>query len=247
MKASSSEPGRSRVEKAPRLRGGRAGASSAILVLHGGREHGHEATHPGQLAHLRMLDLYLGLRRSGPDCAVYLLQHRVRGWNAGLAEPSPVADARWALSQIRAAHQDVPIALLGHSMGGRTAMAVAATPGVVGVCALAPWLPTDEPLPPQDGSRRIVIAHGSADRTTSPGESEAFARRLRDRGDSVTFVVQPGGRHALLDGFWDWHRFAVRSTLAMVDAAPWPIALRAALDDGSHPLDLREIARENRN
>jgi dienelactone hydrolase len=194
-----------------------------------------------------MLDLYLGLRQSGPDCAVYLLQHRVRGWNAELAEPSPVADARWALSQIRAAHEGVPIALLGHSMGGRTAMAVASTPGVVGVCALAPWLPTDEPLPPENGSRRVVIAHGSADRTTSSTESEAFARRLRDRGDDVAFVVQRGGRHALLDGFWDWHRFAVRSTLAMVDAAPWPIALRAALDDGSHPLDLREIARDSRN
>jgi acetyl esterase/lipase len=125
-------------------------------------------------------------------------------------------------------------------------MAVTSTPGVVGVCALAPWLPTDEPLPPQDGSRRFVIAHGSADRMTSPTGSEAYARRLRDRGDSVTFVVQQGGRHALLDGFWDWHRFAVRSTLAMVGAAPWPIALRAAFDDGSRPLDLREIARDRR-
>ena len=35
----------------------------------------------------------------------------------------------------------MPVVLLGHSMGGRTAVAVADDPSVVGVVALAPWLP----------------------------------------------------------------------------------------------------------
>lgn len=232
----------------PRLHGGGRSrrVSSAILILHGGRERDHTATQPWQPAYLRMLDLYVGLRIQARSCAVYLLQHGVRGWNGEGLEPPPVTDARRALSAITSAHPDARIALLGHSMGGRTAMAVASTPGVVGVCALAPWLPAGEPLPTQDPSRRFVIAHGSADRTTSPVESSGFARRLRDRGDRVAYVTQPGGRHALLDGFWDWHRFAVRTTLGLAGDRPLPEMLQSAgatPDAWSTGLTLRELVR----
>ena len=233
----------------PSLRGGSRRASlvsSAILVLHGGRERDHSATRPWQPAYLRMLDLYAGLRAGSRNCAVYLLRHGVRGWNAEDSEPSPVNDARWALARITAAHPEARIALLGHSMGGRTAMAVASTPRVVGVCALAPWLPAGEPLPKPDPSRRFVIAHGTADRTTSPVESLDFARRLRDRGDQVAYVEQPGGRHALVDEFWDWHRFAVRTSLGLVGDRPPPDVLRrgdATHDGATTGLTLREIVR----
>jgi dienelactone hydrolase len=163
------------------------------------------------------------------------LRHRVRGWNAELAEPSPVGDARWALRRIRAAHPEAPIALLGHSMGGRTAFAVADTDGVVGVCALAPWLPADEPLVPPRPDQRFVIAHGNADGTTSAEESQAFARRLHKHGAKVAYLSQPEGRHALLDQPLLWHRFATRTTLGLVGDQPMPIGIRTALDspDGS--------------
>ena len=69
--------------------------------------------------------------------AVWLLCYRYRGWNR--PDLDPVADARWALAEIRRAHPGVPVALVGHSMGGRVALRVADEPGVVAVCALAPW------------------------------------------------------------------------------------------------------------
>lgn len=213
------------------LRGGRRDATSAVLVLHGGREHGPGATHPFQLAYLRMVDMYAGLRLASKTCAVYLLRHQVRGWNADRAVPSPVGDARWALQRIKASHPDAPIAVLGHSMGGRTAFAVADTPGVVGVCALAPWLPGGEPLPPAAAGQKFVIAHGAADQTTSAAESLDFARRLRARGSHVAYLSQTGGRHALLDDPWLWHRFAVRTTLGLVADRAAPGAVRRALDE----------------
>ena len=54
----------------PYLRGGRGdGATRAVLVLHGGREHGRMPTSSRQLAYLRMLDLYWALRRGqNADC-----------------------------------------------------------------------------------------------------------------------------------------------------------------------------------
>jgi hypothetical protein len=227
----------------PILRGGRDAATSAILVLHGGREHGLDRTHPLQHAYLRMIDLYVGLRLRSRRCAVYLLQHRVRGWNAGLAEePSPVSDARWALKRIASTHPGLPIALLGHSMGGRTAFAVTDSPGVVGVCALAPWLPEGEPLPAQNDRQRFVIAHGDADHTTSPAESLAFAGRLREQGGRVAYLSQAGGRHALLDEPWLWHRFAVRTSLGLVGERPFPEAVRRGLD-GNAALEPGELGR----
>src|SRR6478736_1187625 len=107
--------------------------TSAVLVLHGGQEHNIQPTTAGQLSVVRMLDMYVGLRRQSRGAAVYRLRHRVRGWNVGTTgrvEPDPVVDARWALDQISDRHGDMPIGLLGHSMGGRTAFAIAGDPRV---------------------------------------------------------------------------------------------------------------------
>jgi alpha-beta hydrolase superfamily lysophospholipase len=224
----------------PSLRGGGSG-SAAVLILHGGRERGHSATNPRQLAYLRMIDLYVGLRLRARDTAVYLLRHRVRGWNSELSEPSPVTDARWALRRITRDRPDVRIALLGHSMGGRTAFAVADDPAVVGVCALAPWLPPGEPLPDGSPDQRFVIAHGTADRITSPTASLAYARRLRQRGDAVAYLPQVGGRHALLDHPRAWHRLAVGAPLAMLGERRWAAALEAQFR-GEAPLAALELA-----
>jgi predicted alpha/beta-hydrolase family hydrolase len=223
----------------PSLRGGRHQADSAVLVLHGGRQDGTMATSPFQLSYLRMLDMYAGLRRQSRSCAVYLLRYRVRGWNAGHAGPDPVADARWALAQISARHGAVPVGLLGHSMGGRTAFAVSDDPTVVGVCALAPWLPQQEPLPPARPSVRYVLAHGTSDRMTSPQLSLLYARRLRTAGNQVARFEFQGAGHALLDQPALWHQFAVRTTLGLVGDQPLPTPVQTALEaDHASGLDL---------
>jgi acetyl esterase/lipase len=225
----------------PFLRGGppRHGADSAVLVLHGGRERGTMPTSPYQLSYLRMLDMYAGLRRQARSCAVYLLRYRMRGWNPGSGVPDPVRDARWALDQITARSPGVKVGLLGHSMGARTAFAVAADPRVVGVCALAPWLPQHEPLPPARDGVRYVIAHGTSDRMTSPALSKLYAARLRAAGGSVARFEFEGGKHALLDQPALWHQFAVRTTLGLVGDRPLPAAIAAALDeDASGDLSL---------
>ncbi len=167
---------------AAELRGGRPHARSAVLVLHGGQEQSSTPTSRRQLSYLRMLDMYVGLRRTAPDCAVYVLRHGVRGWNATNGSGAPVAEAWDALDTIASTHPGAPVALLGHSMGGRTAVAAAAHPSVAGVCALAPWLPESEPLPDAASSAHFVLAHGTDDRTTSPLLTLQYAERLRARG-----------------------------------------------------------------
>jgi pimeloyl-ACP methyl ester carboxylesterase len=214
----------------PYLRGAssRGRADSAVLVLHGGRERGTMPTSPFQLSYLRMLDMYAGLRRESGSCAVYLLRYRLRGWNAGHGLPDPVRDARWALERIHDKQPGAPVALLGHSMGARTAFAVADDPLVVGVCALAPWLPQHEPLPPVRDGVRYVIAHGTADRMTSPALSRRYAERLRAAGGTVARFEFRDAKHALLDSPGLWHRFAVRTTLGLVGDRQLPAGVAAA-------------------
>lgn len=222
-------------ERPARLHGGAPrhvdAVTSAILVLHGGREHSRQPTSSHQLAVLRMLDMYVGLRRQSTGAAVYLLRHRVRGWNpdgTGRIDPDPVVDARWALDQITDRHGDLPIGLLGHSMGGRTAFAVAADPRVVGLCGLAPWLPPGEPLVEARGDQRFVIAHGTSDRMTSAPASLLYAERLRASGAQVARFELEGAGHSLLDRPLLWHRFAVEVPLGLVGDRDLPSAVSAA-------------------
>ncbi len=211
---------------------------TAVLVLHGGREHSNRATASQQPAFLRMLDLYAGLRHGSRGAAVYLLRHRVRGWNSdptGRADPDPVIDARWALGQLRDRHGDVPVALLGHSMGGRTAFSVADDRRVVGVCGLAPWLPQSEPIVRPRPDQSFVIAHGTGDRMTSAPASLLYAERLRAAGARVARFELQGGGHSLLNHPFLWHRFAVSVTLGLVGDRDLPPALSAAFAPAGPP------------
>ena len=203
--------------------------TGAVLVLHGGQEESISATAPLQASYLRMLDFYAGLRARSRRTAVYLLRYRSRGWNARYGPPAPVADARWALERIEARHPGVPIALLGHSMGGRVAMSLAGERSVTGVCALAPWLPDGEGLPPAAATPPVVLAHGTGDRVTSPGASLRYAERLLRAGAPVARFELAGARHALLDEPLLWHRFAVATTLGLAGSRPLPPGVNRAL------------------
>jgi alpha-beta hydrolase superfamily lysophospholipase len=147
---------------------------------------------------------------------VWLLRYRVTGWNHGQAEtPSPVPDARWALDQVRAAHGSLPVALLGHSMGARTAVAVADDDQVVGVVGLAPWFPVDEPVEPLRG-KRLVAVHGRADRVTAFDATAAFVRRAATVASSATLVDMRELDHYMLRGIGRWNEQARERTLEVL-------------------------------
>lgn len=126
--------------------------------------------------------------------AVLRLKNRVRGWN-GPAE-DPLRDARWALGRIREVHPGIPIALVGHSMGGRVVLRLADEPDVAGVAALAPWIARDarEPRP----GIPALLMHGSRDRITDPARTATLASRYAAAGVDVRHDVVEGGDHAML-------------------------------------------------
>jgi alpha-beta hydrolase superfamily lysophospholipase len=166
-----------------------------VLVLHGGRERSVDPVAPLGLAYLRMVPFARDLARASSSLAVFQLRYRVRGWNAPALDA--VQDARWALAEIRRIFPDVPVVLVGHSMGARVAFRVADDPAVTAVCALAPWCPPGEPVAALAG-RTVLIAHGSDDRTTDPRASQAYARRAEQVAAAVAVQLVPGEGHALL-------------------------------------------------
>jgi dienelactone hydrolase len=185
------------------------------VVLHGGRENSTAPVRFTQPAVLRMVPFVRSLRRHGKadGLAVAQVRYRVRGWNG--AERSPVADTEWALDQLAARFPDVPIALVGHSMGGRTAMYVAGHERVRAVVALAPWLNRGDPVAPMTG-RRLLIAHGDQDRMTDPRASAAFARSVAKVAESVSFVSIAGEHHAMLKRPQFWHELATGFVLGVI-------------------------------
>lgn len=202
---------------APRLipvsDGGGGPARVVVLVLAGGRAHSRARVRPWQLAQLRMVPIARAAR--SPGVPVWRLRYRVRGWNAPWSDP--VRDTRWALAELTQLHPAAAILLVGHSMGGRTALRCADDPAVAGVLALAPWLEPGEPivLRPAVG---VLIAHGDRDRITDPAASSAFAARAAAAGLPVRFLSMPGSAHAMLRRAGQWHAL-VRSAVAELLAA----------------------------
>lgn len=168
----------------------------AVLVLHGGASRGSQMmVSPTQLSVLRMIPIAGRIARAGKDrLAVFRVLNSVRGWDTS---HTPVDDARWALDRVAERLGDLPTFLVGHSLGGRAALLAAATPGVRGAVALAPWVyPTDlaDGLPP---GRRVLIVHGSGDRIAKPANSAAVAEAL-GRTTPTGYVRVEGGKHAML-------------------------------------------------
>jgi pimeloyl-ACP methyl ester carboxylesterase len=214
--------------RAPRLSIAAEGASAeaVVLLLPGGTEASTAPVRALDPALLRMLPFGRSVVRAGKGRIVLAtLRYSVRGWN-GLLE-SPLSDARWALDELALRFGDLPIGLVGHSMGGRVALRVADHLGspagrVRSVAALAPWLPSGEPIPSM--RPRLLLAHGTADRITDPGQTFALAENLAADGVDVELVRFPGARHSMLLPARPWHDlvadFMVRTLLAPVQDGP---------------------------
>ena len=197
-----------------------AGTARAVaLVLHGGRVSSREPVHARDLSVARMIPFARALHGSGAPYGleVWRVRNRVRGWNG--ADESPVGDARWALDRIADRHPGVPVVLVGHSMGGRTALRVAGHPSVRAVVALAPWVPDGEPVDGLRG-RQLTILHGTADRLTDPRGSRELARRAAGIAASVRHVELRGAGHSMLSRPALWHGLTSLFALsALSDAA----------------------------
>jgi pimeloyl-ACP methyl ester carboxylesterase len=164
-----------------------------VLVLHGGAGR-REAVpvSPTQLSVLRMVPVARRIARSR-DLAVFRLLNSQRGWGH---DDTPLADVRWALKEVRGKYGDLPVLLVGHSLGGRAALLAATEPGVVGAVVLNGYLlPGDDSIDP--AGRRLLFVHGTDDRIASYQGARAAAARLARRTD-VEFLPVNGGRHAML-------------------------------------------------
>lgn len=190
------------------------------LYLHGGKAQGTMPPSDMALSLIRMRHFESFARDTllTRGAASWLLRYRVSGWND--AQADTVQDARWALAEVRRQYgSDIPVALVGHSMGGRAVLRVGGDPLVRSICALAPWIPPGEPSSQLQSAPLVVIAHGRADRWTSPAASRAYAEALKRRNPNVA-RFELGGGHSMIRSAWTWHRLALAVTLTGLGLEP---------------------------
>jgi alpha-beta hydrolase superfamily lysophospholipase len=209
----------------------RGPTTAVVLVLGGGKAHSYAATAPGQLTAVRMRPFAAALHRHGRrhGLEVWTVRYRYRGWNG--RDRSPVADVEWAIAEVRQRHGDVPLVLVGHSMGGRTALACGGATSIKGICVLAPWT-EDRDHVEQLAGRTVLMVHGSADRVTSPHASRAFAARAAKVGARVGYISLPGEMHAMVFRWRTWHQIVAGFTLGVLGFAPMPRRVELALIAG---------------
>ena len=189
---------------------------AVILVLHGGKPRSRQSIDGRSASWRRALWLQreIAQRAHEAGVGVWLVRYRERGWNAGADR---VADARWALDELRATHGDVPVVLLGHSMGARVAVHAADDPSVRGVVGLAPWWSAEDPVSTLAG-RTLVAAHGRRDRITSFKETSRYVDRARAVADNVQLHDMGALGHYMLTGSARWHDVAISSALELLTA-----------------------------
>ncbi|ANY08308.1 serine aminopeptidase domain-containing protein [Pseudonocardia sp. HH130630-07] len=220
--------------------------AGVVLVAHGGQANSRASASRRGLAYGRMLPFARAVERAGrrarteagAGLSVQMLRYRVKGWNG--ADADAFHDARWAIDELTRRHPGRPVALVGHSMGGRAVLRAAGAPGVVAVCALAPWLDGSDPVD-QLAGRAVLIAHGDRERMTDPAASYAYARRAREITGRVARFDVLGDGHAMLRRAGDWTALVRRFVLGELGvepldpvitnamAEPAPAGLRVAL------------------
>jgi len=198
------------------------------LFCHGGTATSVTPPRDGALSVVRMRGFEQFVRASAGDRGIstHLLRYRVAGWNGAAADA--YNDVRWAIERLRTEHgSDVPIVLVGHSMGGRAALRAGGDPQVAAVCALAPWTPPGEPVDHLRG-RTVAILHGRGDRWVPAALSADFAVRAHEAGAHVARFTAPGG-HSMLRGALRWHRFARDVVLGATGIEPMRADIANAL------------------
>lgn len=205
------------------------GPVRALAVFcHGGTVASVEPPKERALSVLRMRAIEQFVRASAADrgLGTYLLRYRVAGWNGAAADA--YADVRWAVAQVRERHgDDVPVVLVGHSMGGRAVLRAGSEPQVAAVCALAPWTPVGEPVE-HLRDRTVAILHGRGDRWVPAALSADFAARAERAGAHIARFTIAGG-HSMVRRAPVWHAFVRDVVLAGAGLVPWRPDLRAAL------------------
>lgn len=182
-----------------------------ILVLHGGKPRSTRAVdgHSASWRRAQWLQRGIASRAHDAGVGVWLVRYRLRGWNGG---SDPINDARWALDELRTTHGDVPVALLGHSMGARVAVHVADDPSVHGVVGLAPWWSAQDPVETLRG-RSLLAAHGTRDRITSFKETARYVERAETVAVGADLQDMGPLGHYMLAGSTAWHDVAATSAL----------------------------------
>ena len=185
-----------------------------ILVLHGGKPRSHQSVDGRSASWQRAswLQRDIAPRAHEAGVGVWLVRYRERGWNGG---SDRATDARWALDRLRDAHGDVPVVLLGHSMGARVAVHVADDPSVRGVVGLAPWWSSEDPVSTLSG-RSLRAAHGRRDRITSFRETSRYVDRARSVADSAELQDMGALGHYMLTGSARWHDVALTTSLELL-------------------------------
>ncbi|KIQ66405.1 hypothetical protein TR51_01950 [Kitasatospora griseola] len=192
---------------------------AAVLLLPGGRAESLRPPTRLDLPSRRMVPFGRAVCRDLPGDVLLtaLVRYRYRGWNGPRADP--VRDARRALGELAALAPHLAVTLVGHSMGGRAALAVAGHPRVRGVVALAPWCVPGDPVR-QLADRNLVVLHDPRDRTTSAAQSFAFARRAAGIGARVQTLPMRHGGHAMVRDAATWHRFTADAVASVLTGVP---------------------------
>lgn len=211
---------------------------AVVLVLHGGQAESRQVARPWHPAALRMRPFLraLAAQVNREDVLLGQVRYRRRGWNGDQADP--VRDASRALDRLRELFGDVPVVLLGHSMGGRAALRAAGAGQVRGVVALAPWCPPDEPVTHLRG-KDVLVLHGGRDRVTDPGAAAVCVRRARAAGARAGMLLIEGGDHAMLRHHGFWHRTAASAVAHLVAPETTRFDLFAEATGAGEPLVVR--------
>lgn len=180
-----------------------------VLMLHGGRARGLNPPTALNLPSRRLRPFAYTLGRATVDrpAVVAEARYRCRGWNGRRADAA--RDARAALDSLLETYGELPVVLLGHSMGGRAALHIGGHPAVCGVVALAPWCPDYEPTAQLTG-KPVVLLHSDQDHMTDPKDSWAFVERARSDGAFAHGIEVTGSDHAMLRRRAVWHDWVER-------------------------------------
>jgi alpha-beta hydrolase superfamily lysophospholipase len=175
--------------------------TALVIVAHGGRADGHTSAGRWTMTYAwqRWVTPWVVAAVRDSPTQVWRLRYRVRGWNGAAADAAQ--DLLWAVREAAHRHPGVPVILVGHSMGGRASIYVAAEPNVAAVSLLAPWIEPGDPVSNLAG-KPVLIVHGTGDRMTNPRTSKQVAGEL-----GVRFIAIPGEGHTMVGAREKWRAY----------------------------------------